>query len=176
MMIREVKPEDAPALAKIQVDSYQIAYKNLLPQSILDTFSYEEQTQDWVEWLADNHDEYMVVVVIGNNPVGYARGRRLDNNTSDYEIAAVHVLKAYQGKGIGKALIHAVAQHCAEQDCKSIMAWTLHNNPVRNLCEKLGATYGEQKTSAWDEQTQVTEVSYHWSDVHHLIAVTQQQT
>lgn len=172
MFVRPVQIDDAPALAKIQVDSYQISYKGLLPDTILNDFSYEEQTQDWVDWLTENPDEYMVVVVVDDTTIGYARGRKLVNKPSDCEIAAAHVLKAYQGRGCGKALIHAIAKHYADNECKSIMAWTLYNNPVRTLCEKLGGVFGTEKISSWDEATQITEVSYHWSDIHQLIAVT----
>jgi multiple sugar transport system permease protein len=71
--LRAAQFEDCPALAQIQVDSYQTAYAGILLQSYLDHFSYAEETADWQRWLSSNHDEILYVAETdAGMVVGYA--------------------------------------------------------------------------------------------------------
>jgi len=170
-------PTDSPRLAKIQVDSYQIGYRGLLPDAFLDEFTYDEQTQDWHDILSDptynmQTDPIYVAINFEGIIMGYAMGRVLDDAPCECELRAMHVLKAFQRQGVGTTLIHARAQHFANMGYTSIMLWTLHNNPARAFFEKIGGQLIQEKTDTWDDGTQVTEIAYAWQNIADLIAKT----
>ena len=170
MQIRLAKTEDSAGLAKVQVDSYQIGYRGLLPDAFLDQFTYEEQTQDWIELLSESQTEPLYVAVDSENQVlGYALGRTLENEKYDCELRAVHVLKAHQRQGIATALFSATAKHYADIGCQSIMLWTMKKNSARAMYEKLGGKLVDEKTDTWDDGTQITEVAYGWENIQDLI-------
>jgi ribosomal protein S18 acetylase RimI-like enzyme len=169
MQIRPAKVDDSAGLAKVQVDSYQIAYSGLLPASFFDGLTYEGQTQDWVELLSQaNHDPLYVAVDDENRVLGYALGRTLTDEKFDCELQALHVLKDHQRQGYGTALMSAIARHYADAGCKSILLWTLKNNSARMMYEKLGGELVGEKTDTWEDGTQITEVAYGWSDIHNV--------
>ena len=43
--------DEGTGIARVQVDSYRAAYAGIIPQRYLDQFSYEEQEQDWRDWI-----------------------------------------------------------------------------------------------------------------------------
>ena len=170
MQIRRAKKEDSAGLAKVQVDSYQIGYRGLLPDDFLDQFTYDEQTQDWIELLSELEQDPLYVAIDSENQVlGYALGRILHNENFDCELRAVHVLKAYQRQGIATALASAIAKHYADLGYSSLMLWTMQKNSARAVYEKLGGKLVDEKTDTWDDGTQITEVAYGWENIQDLI-------
>ena len=51
MQVREATIGDAAGLARVQVDSYRSAYTGIWPEAALDSLSFEEQEQDWQNWM-----------------------------------------------------------------------------------------------------------------------------
>jgi GNAT superfamily N-acetyltransferase len=173
VQIRLAKVSDSAGLAKVQVSSYQTAYRGFLPDAFLDQFSLEEQTQDWLDLLAQpDHDPLYVVVDSDDQVLGYALGRRLMSEPFDCELRSLHVLKEYQRQGYGRALIAAIARHYADAGCKSLILWTMKGNTARVMYEKLGGELIDEKTDVWDDGTQVIEVAYGWQDIQALIQAT----
>jgi ribosomal protein S18 acetylase RimI-like enzyme len=126
MHIRLASNSDCAGLARVQVDSYRTAYRGLLPDAYLDQFTYEEETQDWMNLLSKvDHDVVYVAVDDADHILGYALGRSLADSGFDCELLALHVLKDHQRQGIGTALVSVMASHYADTGCASLMLWTL---------------------------------------------------
>ena len=53
MHVRKAEVEDSAGMARVQVDSYRTAYAGIMPQDYLDHFTYEEQAQDWRDFLRE---------------------------------------------------------------------------------------------------------------------------
>ena len=141
MHIRPAQIDDSADLAYIQVDSYRAAYAAFFPPSYLAHFTYQEQEQDWRDWLSDRPDDVLLVAETdAGEVVGYALGRPKVSETPPYdgELLALHVRQSHQRQGIGTQLIAATAAHLAQAGCKSLILWTIAGNRARSLYERLG--------------------------------------
>lgn len=165
--VRNAAIEDAESLAQVQVDSYRSAYAGMLPDDYLAQFSYDEQEQDWRELLSSGElDVLLVAEDEAGEVAGYALGERLDGQPYDCELVALHVRQADQGRGLGRALIAAVAGHFRQQGCRSLVLWVLEANQyARSLYERLGGQADGQRQLELDETTALKEVAYVWPDI-----------
>ena len=174
VQVRRAHLADCLAIAQVQVDSYRTAYAGLFPESYLVQFTYEEQAQDWREWLATLTDEVLLVAVSAEEPVlGYVLARAQQDIYPGYdaEILALHVKQPYQGAGVGSALLKAAVGQLQEWGCRSVMLWALQGNPVREWYERLGGkVLGEKRfqVDGWD----IVEVAYGWETMSTLLPVS----
>jgi hypothetical protein len=73
--IRQANLEDCPTIAQVQVDSYRTVYADFFPQTFLDRFTYEEQTQDWRALLTGQARDLLYVAETEDGEIiGYAWG------------------------------------------------------------------------------------------------------
>ena len=166
MRTREATPEDSAALARVQVDSYRTAYKNLLPDEYLAQFTYEEQEQDWRDLMASPTGDILLVAENDSEILGYALGRRLpDASTYAGELVALHVRAPHQREGAGTALVSAMAHRLASEGCKSLILWVLEGNSARQFYEKLGGMPAGTQTIELGDNISTTEVGYGWPDI-----------
>jgi ribosomal protein S18 acetylase RimI-like enzyme len=169
--IREAMPGDCRGIAEVQVDSYRTAYANSFPKAYLEHFTYQEQEQDWLDLLNKNSDDILLVAVsVEKQVVGYLLARAQANIYPGYnaEILALHVRQALQRKGAGTALMQKAAEILGERGCKSVMLWTLKNNPVRRWYESLqGKILGEKSYQVDDWE--VAEIAYGWEEISTLL-------
>ncbi len=171
ILIREALPEDSPGIARVQVDSYRIAYAGLFPDSYLAQFTYEDQTQDWETWQSTHPEDLLLVAVSPEvRVVGYllARAQPDIHPGYDSEILAMHVRQPDQDRGIGSELLKAALVELDGRGCRSVMLWTLKGNPVRLWYERLdGKVLGEKRfqVDGWD----IVEVAYGWEIVSMLL-------
>lgn len=169
--IREALPKDCQGIARVQVDGYRTAYVGLFPEPYLEHFTYEEQARDWQTWLTTNTDDVLLVAAsMEDQVIGYvlARARPDIYPGYDAEVLALHVKLAYQGKGVGKALLVAAIEKLDGRGCESVMLWTLEGNPVRQWYERLeGKVLGEKsyQIDDWD----IVEIAYGWETISTLL-------
>lgn len=170
--IRTAVPADAPALAHIQVDSYRRSYAGIFPPAYLDHFTYEEQIQDWLDWLAaaaaaDSADFLLAAEAPDGQVVGYALGRPGLTGLPPYdcELAALHVRGEHQHQGYGLALMQAAVERFRQAGCRSLLLWVLEqNSPARRLYERLGGWLVGRQTIQVGEAGEVSaqETAYGW--------------
>ena len=165
--IRKARLEDAAGLARVQVDSYRTAYAGIFPQSYLDAFTYEEQEGDWRDLLSWGGDEVLYVAEFGSGEiVGYALGRPGPCAIQPYdgELVAWHVRRPFQGQGVGRRLVAAVAEQLKREGFRSLMLWVLEVNPTRALYERMGG----RLLDAQQVSHGAVEVAYGWPDIERL--------
>ncbi|MBN2502691.1 MAG: GNAT family N-acetyltransferase [Anaerolineales bacterium] len=169
MRVRKATIIDSAGLAKVQVDSYRIAYAGILPQDYLDLFTYAEQTQDWRELLSNRMDDLLYVAETEAGEItGYALGRPgvSDIPTYDSELVALHVRLPCQGKGIGRQLSQTIAAQLKASGCTSMMLWVLaQNQRARQFYEELG---GELLDQTKQSGAGALEVAYGWDELNSL--------
>ena len=167
MNVRQARIEDSAALAQVQVDSYRTAYAGMFPQAYLDRFTVEEQEQDWSELLSlELEDVLLVAETEAGEVVGYALGRPGLTEIPLYEseLVALHVSQSYQGQGIGRQLLVAVAGELKQKGCRTLMLWVLKETPSRLFYEGMGG----QLLAATKESGGVIEVAYGWTAIERL--------
>ena len=172
MNIRPATARDAAALAHIQVNSYRTAYAGLMPADYLAHFSLEEQEQDWLDLLAESAGDILLVAETGDGEIaGYALGRsgpveELPEGAYDAELVSLHVRRALQKQGIGRALVRATARALREQGCTSLALFVLAGNPACGFYERLGGQrVGEKRWTMDDFDFEVVEAAYGWPKI-----------
>ena len=142
--IRAADARDAAAIARVHIDSWRTAYRGLVPNRYLSELSYDESERTWHRILAVVSESRLVVAhVDGAGVVGFALGgpgRARDPVDPAYtgELWGIHILEAYQRRGIGRALVRAVARWLATQGMHSMFVWFLQDAPARHFYEVLG--------------------------------------
>jgi ribosomal protein S18 acetylase RimI-like enzyme len=168
MLIRRATIRDSLGLARVQVDSYRTAYAEIWSQELLDHFSYEEQAQDWRDWMTSKPDDLLYVAQTGDAAVaeivGYALARPGPTDVPPYdsELLALHVHPTRYRQGIGRRLVTSVAERLRQEGCDSLMLWTMEQNQAHGFYRRLGGQLLDaRKTSG----SGAAEVVYGWPDI-----------
>jgi len=167
IQIRRATVNDSAGIAKVQVDSYRTAYAGIFSQTHLDHFNYEEQAQDWYDWMMSKpHDLLYVAQTEAGEIVGYVLGRPglSDITPFDSELMALHVGQSSQKQGIGRSLFAKMAEQLQKQGCTSLMLWVLAKNPAYSFYEKLAGQLIGERDIELGEGEKAIEVSYGWLD------------
>jgi len=168
MLIRAASVEDAAGLARVHVDTWRAAYRDILAAGFLAGLSYEASAQRWRDNLAQAGPRQFTLVAEaeGGDVVAFAAGGPERDGTPGYdgEIYAVYVLPAYQQCGIGRRLMAACAGHLAEQGFGALMLWALEANwRARRFYEALGGQLiGSKMITIGD--TPLVDVAYGWPE------------
>ncbi len=170
ILTRSAAPSDCSAIARIQVDSYRTAYASLLPVDYLAAFTYEEQTQDWLDLLsAGRAGELLLVAETTPGEIcGYALARRAADPQAafDCELVALHVRPGSYRQGAGRALMAETARRMHALGCRSLGLWVLDGSPACQFYERLcGQQRGEQFFAIEELDLRRREIGYVWDDI-----------
>ncbi len=170
MTVRAATPEDAAAVAHVQVTSYQTAYAPHFPAGYWDGVTEEEQTLDWQAWLDGHPDDVWLVATDAGAVVGYGLARVGAYHGVDGEVMALHVLPEQGNRGHGRRLLATAVHLLIGSGCRSIGLSTLVDNPVRRWYESLGGARVATLVAAAGDGWTVREVVYTWADAAELMA------
>ncbi len=181
MLIRAATSDDAAAMARVHVDTWRMAYRDILPADFLDGLSYETREQRWRDSFAQAGPQQFILVVedaaggaatgSAASLVGFARGGPEREGTPGYdgEIYAIYVLAEHQHRGTGRQLMAACARHLAAEGFRAAMLWTLEENQrARAFYEALGGQLIGRKPVVIGE-TPLIEVAYGWPNLNALL-------
>ncbi len=173
MIVREAKIADAPAIARVNLDTWRTAYRKIVPPDYLAQLSYEKRESNWQEILANVKNTGDFVCVAENKSgqiVGFAAGgcERTGKYVYQGELFAIYILEEYQRQGIGRQLVRIIATKLADLSVNSMLVWVLGDNSACKFYEFLG---GEKVD---EEQTSragviLKEIAYGWMDITVLI-------
>lgn len=181
MSIRIATREDAPALARVIVDTGRSAHRGQVPDEVLLKLSleenYAESERNWrrsLQRIADdiNPQERIFVAedergaVVGLVMGGLPRTEILPNSG---EVYALYVIQHQQGRGHGRRLVQAVADHLVEMGLSALVIGCLASNtPARRFYEALGGRVVAEREFDHDGVL-LPEVVYGWADLPLLI-------
>jgi ribosomal protein S18 acetylase RimI-like enzyme len=173
MLIRDALQTDAAGIARVHVNSWRTTYRGIVPDQVLDSLSLERREQYWHDLLSDpkNQDINLVADVPPVGIAGFASAGKERTGEFPYqgELYAIYILKAYQGRGVGRQLVEAIVLRLQEQGLTSMMVWVLKDNLFRAFYEALGGQeVGEQDIKIGDST--LVEVAYGWKDIRSLTA------
>lgn len=173
MIVREAKIADAPAIARVNIDTWRTAYRKIIPADYLAQQSYEKRESDWQETLENAKNTGIFVCVAENDSgqiVGFASGgcERMGKYVYQGELFAIYILEEYQRQGIGQQLVGTVATKLVELSLNSMLVWVLGDNSACRFYEFLGGEkVEEQQTSR--AGVAMKEIAYGWIDIAVLI-------
>jgi|SRR5688572_14694662 ribosomal protein S18 acetylase RimI-like enzyme len=155
MDVRDARPEDAPAVADVNVRSWRAAYHGLMPDSYLDALSVEEEAVRWQRAIAESPARGRPVLVVeagAGAVVGYAVvGADVDDSTQGL-LFLMYVAPEAWGSRAGWALMEASVERLGGAGFARAVLWVLEaNGRARAFYEREGwvadggastATYG----------------------------------
>ena len=151
MRIRVATAADAAEIARVQVAAWQVAYRGLIPDAILDTLDPQQRASRWQEILTQPGGITFVVEaesrIVGFSNLVPSRDSQADPKAIA-EIAAIYVHPGHWREGIGRELCHRSLQEASKRGLSSVTLWVLNTNlSAIKFYEALGfVSDGETKT------------------------------
>jgi GNAT superfamily N-acetyltransferase len=170
MIIREFRPEDAAALARVSSETWQATYKGIVHEAFLTMITFEHQYERWQShetsrWARNGGFVYVAEDEIGT-VVGFASAGPVREHRGGPEFAgeiyAIYVHPTAQRTGAGRRLLQAAGKRLAEEGIPSMIVWALQeNHPARGFYAKMGGVEsGSQMIELGDHS--YPEVGYGW--------------
>lgn len=143
--IRRARPGDAKAIAHVHVRTWQTAYRDQLPDDLLDSISLQARKESWqgvIDRLPDSRHRVWVAELegdlVGFVSTGPTRDEDSDPSTTG-EVYAIYVLPSFWGQGIGRTLMHSALEEMRSQGFRDITLWVLKTNArTRRFYETAG--------------------------------------
>lgn len=171
MSIRIARNTDIKVIARIYIDTWKSTYQGLVPNTFLDTLSYQEAEIKWMRFLQDITRGSFIYVACNEcaEVVGFAAARvNQQEDPFEGELYALYLSPATQGLGIGKRLISEVATHFLSEQMSSMMVCVMKKNQSgRGFYKRLGGEYYDNRESQFGEHL-VEDEAYGWKDVSTL--------
>ena len=130
MLIREAIPDDALAIALIQVHSWQAAYQDIIPGEYLQSLSASQREPVWREILQLNDSQTLVVEQDGaiRGWINIGNSRDADAAEMTAEVWGFYVAPDHWGNGLGKALWAEASLRLVRQEFTQVTLWVLRDN------------------------------------------------
>ncbi|HZD75451.1 MAG TPA: GNAT family N-acetyltransferase [Acidobacteriaceae bacterium] len=154
--MRSATADDAPGIARVHVDTWRSSYQGIIPQDFLDALDAAKRAAMWKAEIGRKDAHVLVaedtvaedtVAVCGFISGGILRdGVDVARQNYDSEIYTLYVSPAFQGHGVGRELMRALAARLAEDGLTRPVVWALEKNPWCAFYERLGGRRVAQKT------------------------------
>lgn len=171
MRIRTASADDAAAIARVHVNSWQTTYSGLVSEEYLQSLRVEPRKLMWDTILAQLSPDQMLIVAESEEEgiVGFlhAGNSREPEMGYDYEIYAVYLLAEVQGRGLGRKLFGRMAGEMRARGRASLHLWVLGGNPAIAFYEKMGGRARLTKEIQIGEERH-TEIAMIWDQVDRI--------
>ncbi len=147
MTLRSATPADAEAIAAIHAASWRSTYRGALSDEYLAGDVVAERITVWSKRLGHPAgNQYVVVAEEAGRVAGFACAYAREHPEWGSLLDNLHVVQEQQGRGLGAALLRAVAAWCAEVAPDSpLHLWVLEGNVrAQAFYQKLGAVNAGQ--------------------------------
>lgn len=130
--VRTATRDDAPAIAGVHVRSWQVAYRGLVPDSILNGLSVEQRRTIWHQLLANNDGIFTLVAECNAELVGFCSiatpSRDEDASEETCEVTAIYVAPSAWRAGIGRSLLSTALDEVRQDGWREVTLWVFAAN------------------------------------------------
>ena len=172
--IRRARRDDATAIGRVHVETWQATYAGLLPDMMLAHMSDVRQSAWWSRALADPREARGIFVaddeamgVVGFGSCGPVRDPPEGLDGTEQRVGEVYTLYVepdFQDQGLGRRLLDAMFRQLHADRCDTAVLWMLADNPTRFFYEAMGGQFCGQRTDTMAGRD-VDEVAYAWRDL-----------
>jgi GNAT superfamily N-acetyltransferase len=168
-MLRRARAADEAAVARLHADSWRATYRGVLRDAFLDGPVDADRRDLWRTRFTelDRPDQLLLVKEEGAEIQGFACaffaadpewGTLLDN---------LHVLPGLKGRGLGRGLMLAVAEHIRSLEHPPLLhLWVYEGNlNARSFYEAMGGVRTACVTELAPDGAQVNALRYAWQDL-----------
>lgn len=161
---RPAVASDADAIARVHVESWQEAYRDLLPSDFLAGLSVESRTARWVANLTEVTATRTRVALVDGEVCGFASvGPCRDpdlHGAGAWEVYALYLSPGVLGRGIGRDLM-AAALGDVPPEATTVTLWVLAGNVrARSFYEAAGFVADGRRQDIAIGGVTLTEVRY----------------
>jgi RimJ/RimL family protein N-acetyltransferase len=134
-VIRPGTPEDAEAVARVHIESWQVAYADVFPREELEQLSGQRAARR-----VELHRRSPPLVAEADGEiVGFVSVGRANDADADGELYAIYVHPDHWDQGFGRELIAAGEDRLRELGHDHAVLWVLEDNPrARRFYELAG--------------------------------------
>jgi ribosomal protein S18 acetylase RimI-like enzyme len=162
LTIRRALSDDATTVAHIHVESWNVAYRGIMPDDVIARTDLAYRTAFWKERIADREWPVFLLEETGN-AVGFCQMVPTKDSDDDPQrvghITSLHVLPELRGRGFGRILMDHVLGEFRRRRFAEVTLWVLdENRNARRFYEKHAFQLDGGKRSY--PKTQVPEVRY----------------
>ncbi len=169
IQIRRAIRGDETAIAQVHIQSWQEAYKGLIPQDFLDALPNEldDRIKMWMNILA-NPKRWAWVAESANGIAGFILfGPPRDPDRKDFiELGAIYLLASEKGKGIGFSLLSTGFSEMQGLGYSKAYCWVLEGNPTAQFYERSGAQFSGQIKEDKIGTGTFKELAYNWDTLN----------
>lgn len=165
-------PDDAEDLARLHITCWRETYQGLLPDAFLNRMSVPVHARRFRAGLLNPGPlDATLAAADRRGIVGYAQGGpSRAGRPGEAEVMTLYVLRAVQGRRIGRELMAGMARVMAANGATSLMLSVLRDNiPARGFYEHLGGRAEAPRREPGPGGV-TYEVSYRWPDISVLTA------
>jgi len=172
--IRRALSEDAQAIGRVHVETWQSAYAGLLPDAMLANMSDVRHSAMWSKTLSNRSEVRGVFVaddsdagVVGFGSCGPVRDTPEGLDGTEQRVGEVYLLYVepdFQNEGIGRRLLDALFRQLRADGFDTAILWMLAENPTRFFYEGLGGQLVGERTDTFSG-ADVDEVAFAWRDL-----------
>ncbi|MBS1724218.1 MAG: GNAT family N-acetyltransferase [Armatimonadetes bacterium] len=170
MEIRRATVDDAREIAEVSKAAWQVAYADILPESVLSAINASERAERLVRQMQDGTAYW--VAMDENGVAGFAcAGKSHEPSVpADAELYAIYVHPGRQRSGIGGRLLAPVVAYLREEGFEKMCVFVFRDNgPARRFYEKMGARFFDEGTYKV-AGVEYPDTSYIWEDLADLEA------
>jgi GNAT superfamily N-acetyltransferase len=142
--VRRAERADAQPIAEVHVQTWQDAYRLLMPQDYLDNLDVERRREGWERILAGTDWPRIGAFVAESDDgvIGFAHvcpARDEDAGDAVGEVPSIYVLASAWGTGTGRALMTAAVKTLCDARFSEATLWVLDTNArARRFYEAAG--------------------------------------
>jgi len=166
--LRRATARDAAAIARVHVDSWRATYRGIVSDVHLRSLTYQTREERWRALLAGGSLPF--VAEVEGVVCGFADGGdSRDPQLADGELYALYRAPTVQRRGLGRALVGALADDLRRDGHSSLLAWALRDNPACGFYARLGGEARTQKPIVIGGQ-ELIEVAFVWPRIADVAA------
>ncbi|MBV9333832.1 MAG: GNAT family N-acetyltransferase [Candidatus Eremiobacteraeota bacterium] len=129
------------AIAVVQVEAWEAAYRGLIPDDVIDARTVETRTAQWRARIPDARLIVLVACDENCSVQGFASAQRLAPPDPGFQafLQTLYVRPQSWGKGIGRKLLAAMCSRLAARGVRNVALRTMRLGDARHFYERLGA-------------------------------------
>ncbi len=142
MHVRAARLDDSADIARVHLAGWRENYRGILEDARIERHTLASRTATWHAALAEPQRIVLVACDEHETIVGFASALRLAPARDGFDayLQALYFTTAAKGRGGGRALLRALAQHLIRAAAANMALRVLRNNaPARVFYERLGA-------------------------------------
>jgi GNAT superfamily N-acetyltransferase len=129
IIIRPASRADAERIAVIHVASWQATYRGAMPDSFLESLSFDQRLPMWEGVISSPHSEVRVwVAVLAGDIVGFCSVGPTADSATTCDLHTIYLQPGMERRGIGRALLSHAEQEVASTGHSLARLWVLEEN------------------------------------------------